>query len=377
MSYTDFRIFNVNYIDDEILADYEASSADTQFPLANIFNQNRRSKVWRSAGYWNITISNNRLVFRETTGVDLTAVLNTGLYTSDTEFLAEIERAMEAVGGSDYDVERQNLKIRIISDQAGGGGIFELYTSGSTLANEIGLTANKTGDNNYYMDNIMIHGTSGEYIEWDMGVPTNPDAFIAIDQKDASLKISPSATIKLQANETGNWSSPSYEQSLTYDDEVLSLFDDSGLADQPYRYWRLYFYDAINPNGYIQLGAVFLGNYMSWARGRANFPLKQGYIDRSVNVFSEGGQSFADIKSKTQKFSVSINALQKADIEEMDVFFNDFGTGKPFFVSMDTGQVFSSNVNRRVMLCKFDRAPSYDFLSPDFFIANITLREEL
>lgn len=376
-TYTNFRIFNVNYADSEILADYEASSADSEFPITNAFNQNRRSKVWRSAGFWDITTSNNRLVFRETTGVDLTAVLNTSTYTTITSFLAEIKRALEAVGASTYTVSQNNLRIQIVSNGAGGGGIFELDYSSSTLVDEIGLTSDKTGSLTALCDVAMIHGTSGEYIEFDMGVPTNPDAFIAIDQKDASLKISPTATIKLQANETGNWSSPSYDQTITYDEEVLSVFSDTGLADQAYRYWRFYVYDNANPNGYIQIGAIFLGNYMSWSRGRASFPLRQTYVDRSVNIFSEGGQSFSDIKTKTQNFTVEITALQKADIEEFDIFFNDFGVGLPFFVSMDNCEAFSTDKNRRVMLAKLENAPSYEFISPNYFNVSINLREEL
>lgn len=377
MSVTGFRIFSENYIDIDILADSEVSSANTSYPIENIYNFQRRSKVWRSNGYWNITLANNRLIFRESTGVDLTAVLNTGEYSTTASLMAEIKRAMESVGDSTYTITQNNLRFQFVSNGVGGDSIFNLIYSGSTIASEIGLTADKTGSLTLIVDLIRIHGQEGEYILWDMGVSTNPDAFIAVDQRNSSIKISPTATVKLEGNETRNFSSPSFTTTLTHDDEVFSHITDSGIASVGYRYWRMYFDDPKNPNGYIQLGAVFLGNFLSPSRGRAQFPLIQRYLDRTQTLFSDGGQSFSDIKQKSQYYDVKLFGLQKADIEEWDMFFYSFGTGKPFFVSLDTNEVYSSNKNRRIILCKLDSNPGWSLSSPDTFSLTFTLREEL
>jgi hypothetical protein len=135
--------------------------------------------------------------------------------------------------------------------------------------------------------------------------------------------------------------------------------------------------DKQNSNGFVEVGAFFLGNYLKWARGRASYPLNQNYIDTTTTVYSEGGQSFSDIRQKTQSFSITIKGLQKADIEAFDVFFNDFGVGLPFFVSMDSSAVFSSVANKRVILCKFSDKPNYDFSSVDYFNLKCGFREEL
>ena len=372
---TCFRIFNENYIDEDILANIIVSSEDTNFPSSNAFNQQRRSKVWRTAGYFNIIDTNRKLIFRESTGVDLTANIIVDEYQSISALGTAIKEAMELVGGSTYTITHSDLKFNIASNGVGGTGILEIYLSGSTIAPQIGMTADKTGALTYVMDDIKIH--EEEFIVFDMGVATNPDAFIFVGQRNESIQITKSAVIKIQGNETSNFSIPSFTETLVYDDEAIIKLTTTGIGDEVYRYWRLSIVDDRNPNGYVEIGAFFLGNYIDPDRGRVNFPLQQSYIDRSTTLFSEGGQSFADEREPSQQFSVTTAGLQKEDIEEFDTFFNDFKTTKPFFVSMDSGAVWSSVANRRVILCKFDSRPNYALVSPDNFRMQYVLREEL
>jgi hypothetical protein len=364
---------NLNFIDEDILAGNSVSSEQSSFPVTNAFNQQRRSKVWRSNGYWRITDDNRVLKFDDG-GSALTANLTKGEYTSTALFMAEIKAAMELVGVNTYTITQSGIfKFNFASS----GGTFTLTFTGSTLAGDIGLTSDKTGSTSYTMDKVIVH--QQEWLEFDLGIETNPDAFILIDQRNDPIHISPTATVTLQANETGEFDGTfvGYEQVITHDDEVFSVISDDGLADTGYRYWRIKFEDKENPLGYIQIGAFFLGNYLSPVRGRAQFPLSQNFIDRTVTVFSEGGQSFADIKEKSERFSVQIKALQKADVEEFRTMFNDFGTGKPFFISMDSGEVFSSDYQRYVRLVKFDSEPRWRLISPDNFTLDLSLREEL
>jgi hypothetical protein len=375
---TCFRIFNVNYADYNLLPNVDYSSEQVDFPVSNIFNWQRRSKVWRSDGYFRVTNNNSRLIFRESTGVDLTAVLSIGEYTKTT-LCAAIKSAMEVIGDSTYTVtyDTTYLKFRLQSNGVGGTGIFELVKTGSTLANSIGLVADMSGALDYYMDDITIHGDDGEWILLDMGISTNPDAVIMIDRKQISLQITPQAVVKIQGNTTTNFDNPEYSQTLDYDDEVLSYISDTGMSASSYRYWRVQIYDPRNPNGYIQLGSLFVGNFMSPSRGRAQFPLQQQYIDQSTTNYSEGGVGFSDNKFKTQSFNVSMFAYQKADIEELDTFFFEYGTTKSFFVSMDTTEAYSTDYHRRIIFCKFSDSPQWTLTRPDIFEVSMSFREEL
>jgi len=199
-----------------------------------------------------------------------------------------------------------------------------------------------------------------------------------IGKRNQSIQISTGATLKLQGNETNDWTSPSYTQTLTYDDQVISLFSDTGLHTSSLRYWSLFIEDKKNPNGNIEVGSFYLGNFWNQTRGRVQFPLRSQPVDRSETIFSEGGQTYSDVREKTNIYNVEWLGLQKADIEtfEEDIWAV-YGTSRPFFVSMDGDEAFSTNKNKRIIFCKFDDEPNWDLSSPDNFIMSMSLREEL
>jgi len=374
MAFNCFRIFNDNFLDLDILANNFVSSEQTPFPVTNAYNAQRRSKVWRSEGYFNITSSNNVIIFTEGGG-DITATIAVAEYTSISDLQGAIGTALSAAGVFTYSALQDNFRFKIDSS-----GSFSLTkTSASFTASSIlgyDTTADTALASSHTADFVRIH--EEEWIKWDFGISTNPAAFILIGKRNDSIQISPSATIKLQGNETDVWSSPSYEATLTYDDESMAVFSDEGLHTEPLRYWRLLIIDVTNPNGFVEVGAFMLGDYLfSESRGKAQFPLNSAYIDRTETFFSEGGQSFSDIRDQSQEYGIEFAALQKADIEEFRNFFVKFGTGIPFFVSMDTDAVFSTAANRRIVFVKFASEPDWSLDSPDNFSLSFDLREEL
>ena len=374
------QIMTDNFLDTSVVSNFFASSEQAAFPDENIYNFQRRSKVWRSNGYWEITSSNSSLVFRETTAVDLTATLTEGTYTSTTALLAEIKSAMETVGASTYTIEQDSstFKIKLTSDGAGGGGIFEIdWTTSTGLATTLGFltTEEDTGALTYTADALVLH--TEEWLKWDFGISTNPKVFILIGNRNSPIKISPTATLKLQGNETDAWSSPSFETTLTYDESVIFSFSSTGLHSEELRYWRLLIVDDNNGQGYVEIGSLFLGDYLELTRGRIQFPLNGQYIDRSVTVFSEGGQSFSDEGENSEQFSLFWRGLTVSDKEEIDRLFGDVKTAKPFFVRLDPDLAFSSSSDYYIRYVKFSQEPSYSLISPGFYEVEMILREEL
>jgi len=373
-----FRIFTENYADQDILAYYDASSEQSAFPVENAFNYQRRSKVWRSNGYYIVTTTNNILNFRDyTAGTDLYAILNTGTYTSTTDFATEVQRAMNAAGGdATYSVTHDGFRFSFTT-QAPADGMY-MYFATSTCASLIGLTQNHGTLSTLVevMDDIVI--TTEEFIDIDMGLATDPQAFIMLGLRNSAMPIPPTGVVKLQANATANFTNPSYNTTLTINDSAISLLSSTTLSGTAYRYWRIHFdAECASPLGYVQIGALFLGNCFDPARGRPQIPLSQSYIDRGQTFFSYGGQSFSDVSEVTSSFDVDFYGLEKADVEELDDFFAKVSTCKPFFVSMDSGEVFSTDYNKRIILCKFDSEPSWSLESPNNFSYKMSLREEL
>lgn len=376
------RILNTNYLDLDFLSSASASSENASFPDENLYNAQRRSKVWRSNGYWEITSENTSLVFRETVGVDLTATIAEGTYTSTALLLAAIKTAMEDVGASTYTwtVDTNTLKIKVSSNGLGGGGILQMkWTLCDDIADLLGFddATDDTGALTYTADLLKIH--SEEWIKWDFGISSNPQAFVLIGARNAAIKISPTATIKLQGNETDIWTGPSYDQSITYDSEVMSKFKadaNDGLHTEALRFWRLKIVDSDNPNGYIEIGSLFLGEFWEPTRGAIGFPFDAEYIDRSTTIFSEGGQTFTDIREKTEAFNLEWRGLTIAEKEVLDDIFDTFGVSIPFFVQIDPDNAMSTDTNY-LRYVKMEQAPRYQLLSPGNYSVSFRIREEL
>ncbi len=373
------RILHNNFLDTSLVSHQTQSSEQTAFPASNMFNFQRRSKVWRSNGYWEITSSNNTIIFRETLAVDLTATVTAGEYTSSTALYTAIKSALEAVGDSTYTVstDATTLKVKIASNGSGGGGVFQIDWVNSTMGSTLGFatTEEDTGALTYTADELKIH--TSEWVKWDFGISTLPKAFCLIGSRNSPIKISPSATLKLQGNETDIWTDPSSEITLTYEDDVIYSINSAGLWDEALRFARLLIQDTDNPQGYVQIGSLFLGDYFDAVRGRVQYPFSGVYVDSSLTTFSEGGQSFSDIRQKTEVFSITWFGLTIADRENIDDLWDNLGTSNSFFMQFDPDTAFSSSGNKLIRFVKFQSAPSYELVSPGNFSCKMILREEL
>lgn len=374
-----FRFFNDNFADVDVVANYYISSEQTPtFPAENAFAE-RRSRVWRSNGYFDLREGDTTIVFRETIGVDLTATVDPIEYNSTASFMTAVKTALEDIGAGTYSVTQDVSTLKFKIQQTAGSGTFQLRWADAAsldMAAIMGFSGTLTGSLTYTADTLRLH--TSEWILCDFGLSSNPTSFALITRRNAAIPISPGAVIKLQGNETNNFSgTPSYEATITYDDEIFSKLSDSGLHTEPLRYWRVYFEDKANPNGYLEVGSFFIGSHYSATRGCARFPFDFDEVDRSERLFSEGGATFSEQKEKTERFSVSWNALTKEEVEEMKVIFGNFGTSRPLFVSFDTNEVFSSDLNRMLKYVKFDQPPRFSLVSPNNFNATTTFLEEI
>lgn len=382
MSESGARLLFYNYIDSDILANSDVSSEQASFPIENAYSKTRRSKVWRSGGYFKVESTNNTIIFRETALTDLTATITVGEYTSISSMCTAIKTALEAVGDSTYTVTNSNstgYKFNIVSNGVGGGGVFHLMLASVSFTAEdlLGFSnASSLTDSSLTRTGDFLTINSEEFILWDMGLSTNPKCFALIGPRNTPLKLSPSCTLTLQASHNDAWDMPAFEQVLTYNDRNIFYLDEAGIGDDSYRYWRLKIEDQ-SPFGFVEVGAFFLGNYFNPIRGRVQFPLQVSLLDPSETMYSEGGQTFSDIKDTTSTYKLTWFALQKADIEEFEDWYQDYGRNKPFFIALDSTEIFSTSANRRVLFCKIIDDPDWSLIAPDVYDLTMFVREEL
>lgn len=372
-----------NYVSRDILASHFVSSEQSAFPVLNAFNFNRRSKVWRSNGYFNITSTNNTLIFRETGGgPDLTATVAVAEYNTTTSFLAAVKAALEVAGVATYTVTQNTDKKIVIASNGGGGSVFQIRGADvlSTLVSTIGFDASNayTGSLTYTADLIRIN--TSEWIVWDTGIASKPNAFAMTGPKISGLKLSPSSSVKLKGSPTNPlmWASPQVEIDLEFDDESMAYITEEDFTDVGCRYWRLEFNDVDNAYGYLEVGAFFLGKWWAPATTCAIFPFDLARNDRTETIVSDGGQTFSELKPKYAEYGINYENLSLADVEDLDFWFEKYGIGKPFFVSADTNENFSSAFQRRLIYSKFSSSPlSTQLHTVNEWSSSMRVREEL
>lgn len=375
-------IMNQNYIKASALHAQTYSSQITAAPATNVYDGTRRTRVWRTGGCFEVTSSNNKIIFRDDVTTDKTAYIPVAQYTSDATFLAAVDAALEAAGLANYTVSRDTTsnKIKITSDLSGGATAFQLrvadalFTSASMLG--YSTSANLTGLATYTADVLKIH--TSEWLKWDLGSSTIIHAFSMVGSKKNGLQISPNATIKLQGNTTDAWTSPQYNQTLDFNEKAIGVFNTDGLYTTGLRYWRLLITDASNPNGYVEVSNVYLGQVFEPTSGCVNFPFDWNFTDLSNTDRSEWGTAFSDIRQVTRDLDLKWFNLSKTEIETLRDFVNLYGTFAPFWICLDPNEVFSSGLEEWILLCRFHPdLPKVSLESPNVFSSTWSLREEV
>jgi hypothetical protein len=385
-------ICNLNYLDTDYLTSRSYSSQKTAYPASNVYDLQRRSKVWRTAGHFLIEAGKNTIIFREQAGVDLTATVTAGDYASIAAFLVALKTALEAAGVATYTCEflTASGKFKITSALDGGATVFQLMTTNASFLDMAGIlgfdtAANFTGASNYTADVIRIH--TDEYLLWDMGFPVNPKVFALAGDRNATLRLSASATVTLEGNSTSNFTAPAFSTSITLDDYMLAKWDLTnglcGAGSSGYRYWRVKIVDKANTRQYLEFGIVYLGDAYSTTRGCAVFPMNYEMKDESIVIYGEAGQGFGQDLPMTQTVGLEWDAVSKSEEQQLRQFYEIKKKVNAFFIVIDTDTqadltgAFSENQKEWVKLVKFASDPSFHLAGPNYWQGSWTLREEI
>lgn len=375
------NIWDENWATDQYVA-ISYSSADSSYPFTNIQDKDRRTKYHRTAGYWNIESGSNTIIFQETSAVNLTATIAVDEYTTTTLFIAALKSALDDAGASTYTVSQDSTtnKIKIASNGSGGGGIFSLiwtHASSSAMAAILGFdtATDMTGALTYTADELKIN--TSEWIKIDLGMSSNPKAFGIIYDRNKPFPFSPNATLKIQGHEADIWTSPSFEQTIEYNEETIAYINTDGFHTEPLRYWRFLIDDTSNPIGYFEIGFIYLGDLLTTTQGAPQFPLQRSHFDESVVIQAEGAQVLVDQRPKGSKFTVTWQFLNYTEKEDFEFLFQENGLHTPFFISYDSDEVFSSTFQRHVKYVRFQTPPVFILDRPNLFSASIDVIEVL
>lgn len=364
---------NVNYQDVDFTRPEQrvamiVSSEDIEHKADDIYNDDSLGSVWRTRGYWLISSSNDTIVFRDESSVDIEATIDSGEYHSDAAFFAEIKSKMEAEGAHTYTISRNadTKKIRIASSHS----FFEIRwtDAANNMAELLGFppSPNSTGatidsetnDYGYNAATIALH--TEEFLQWDFGSPVKPSYFAAIGQPNDDLKLTSGATMQLQFNNTSNFSSPSQTINLTYNTRGLFLVDEDGICDDFYRYARFRVVDRENVFGFLEFAKISMGSFLNITKGAVQFPLTIQGIDKSTTQESLSGQLSSVERSTTHSVSMRWFALDAPNKDRLwDHFFRDYKTARSFFIFLDRDAVFSTSAARSFIYARYANDPSF------------------
>lgn len=371
-------IYDENYLGDDVLLEITESSEDSNFPVENIQNADR-ARVFRTNGYWNIESGSNSIIFSEDGAAAITATVAVSEYSSTSSFLQAVEDALNAAASTyTYTVAVDTTTGKILITVSGSPSAIVFYWSLSTaMADILGFdsSSDDTGTTSFLADALKIH--TEEFIVFDLGSAAIPKAFALVGIFNETLKISSTATIKLQGNMFNSWGAPTYDQSITYNDKVLQLYDANGLNSTGLRFWRLSVVDPANAIGYVEISHIFLGDTLLPTVGAAQFPLDISYVDFSDRVISVNGRFFSSKRNIRTLYNMTWRFLTNSEVEEFDLLFDKFGTHTPFFINVDPDAIIGVETNDNLKLFYFTQAPKKVKQSPNDWTFSMELSEAI
>lgn len=209
-------------------------------------------------------------------------------------------------------------------------------------------------------------GTSSESVVFDMVTSEPIDSVVLLWPKEDGIRLSNTAVVKIQANATNVWTSPAIDQTLVIDNTyvVASHFFTS---DQSYRYWRVIIQDPGNPNGFVELGVVWLGKGLPLEATQNGF--KFSLLDPSNVTTTDFGHTYVDEYPLLSTLDFTYQYLDYEVVQALENAFRANGTKLPVLVVLDVEEsVF--NKNHFLVYGKFKNAFGlqhyiYNILNPD------------
>lgn len=184
-------------------------------------------------------------------------------------------------------------------------------------------------------------GVTSEWVVFDLQTTESIDSVVFLWPKEDGITLSNTAVVKIQANATNVWTSPAVDQTLTIDNTYV-LASHFFSTDQNYRYWRVVIQDAGNPNGYVELGVVWLGKGLSIPNAQNGFKFE--LQDTSVHTQTAFGHDYTDEYPQVATLTFQYKTMDYSDIQTLENAFRQNGTRLPVLVALDPlAGVFNAN----------------------------------
>lgn len=362
-----------NNLAEVISSSITASSENSSYPSTNVINR-FRSKQWLASGRFTIDTTNQNLYC-----TDGTAVITAGEYTTPSLLATEIQTQLNSIGSNwtvTYDSSGETYKFSIANT---GSKTLTISNDTNAIWDDIGFTGSLDQTGTSFTADEQRNHTS-ETLLFDLGYAAEIRFFGAISKLDEVFSISTNATIKIQANNLNQWTSPPLDISLTrYDSGIYQFLESETYSDTKYRYWRFYIEDRANPlgpSGCIKISNVYIGDYLSLTTRNIVNGFTKVVADPSIRSESENGALYFDKRTKyTLLSSIGFAYIEQDDRQTLETLYDRVGLTTPFYISIDPGLNISNQLDDLTKYVIYDSAPQMDHVISSKFNYSISFRE--
>lgn len=231
---------------------------------------------------------------------------------------------------------------------------------------------------NYPIENIQhIHrskvfrttGITSENIVIDFG---NGNTYIGQSLIISKHNLTSSVTITLQGNATDAWGAPTFSAVVStlmeYNTDTIII--DNTTATTAFRFWRIVIADATNPDTYLEIGRIFLGQGLDVDKSISD-SFSEVYTDTTQTEFSVTGQAFSDRGYYSREYDLFFpwwNETMKSLIITM---FKSVGKYKPVFFAID-----KNNLDKiAVIYALITNDPTFTHINNFYWSSAFTIRE--
>jgi hypothetical protein len=143
----------------------------------------------------------------------------------------------------------------------------------------------------------------------------------------AGLNITDDATITIEANSSDSWGAPPFSTTLDVAETMLKF-----IPTQTYRYWRVTIADPTNPDFYVEVGRVYLGQYMQMP-GIVPGTRIPRQTSSAIDI-APSGAVFGDLGRQFRSAEFSFAGVSNAKRAEIDAMFAVVDRVTPVFIAI-------------------------------------------
>ncbi len=276
-------------------------------------------------------------------------VQNGGLYSAseDKGYVAEIDSvaAGKEVGQATFkwfDDDGQTWSETGVTTQTGAylmsNGVTVQFATGTGDDFELGDKWSWICKNNYGKQKIFDLDRDFVYRSRSLDDPNTITLTFASAKNIKALAIldhnlSSAAVITLMGNTSDAWGAPAYSQVVAWNTEKIGYY-----LDQTYQYWRLQISDQSNSDGYIEIGELYLGDYLELSKNH-NYDWDQITAAFETSQKSRAGADKISLDYLQEGFQLAFNYIPKTDIDSLLSMFKAVkneaaGTVSPVFFNI-------------------------------------------